>query len=74
MPRLNVLIERGEVCHSLCAKTMFYESVVADPNDIEHSTPNGPFWCAQTQSLIGPDGKIADLEVCRPGRGCCQTA
>ena len=31
---------------------------------------------AVTQSLIGPDGKFADTEACRAGRGrgCCQTA
>jgi hypothetical protein len=75
MPRLNILIERGEMCHSLRSKTMFYQSVVEDPANTEHS-PEGPFWCAETQSLIGPDGKIADAEACKPGsgRGCCETA
>jgi hypothetical protein len=70
MPGLNVLIERGEVCHRLCAKTMFYESVIPG-DDAERSGPAGPFWCARTQSLVGPDGKFAELETCRPGRACC---
>jgi hypothetical protein len=73
--RLNILIARGEVCHRLSAKTLFYESVVNDPSETVHSA-EGPFWCAVTQSLIGPDGKFADTEACRAGRGrgCCQTA
>jgi hypothetical protein len=70
MPALNVLIERGEVCHSLRAKTMFYESVVEEPG-ADAAEPAGPFWCGRTQSLIGPDGGFAELETCRPGRGCC---
>lgn len=54
---------------------LFYESVVNDPGETVHSA-EGPFWCAVTQSLIGPDGKFADTEACRAGRGrgCCQTA
>ena len=43
--RLNILIARGEVCHRLSAKTLFYESVVNDPSETVHSA-EGPFWCA----------------------------
>ncbi len=70
MPNLSVLIQKGEVCQCLRAKTLFYE----DPDEQRPSTPEGPFWCARTQSLLGPDGQVADAESCRPGRTCCETA
>lgn len=38
------------------------------------SEAEGPFWCLHTQSLLGPDGKIVELESCRPGRSCCETS
>lgn len=69
MPSLNVLIRVGEVCQCLRYKKMFYE----DENAESGYLPDGPFWCAQTQSLLGPDGQVADAESCRPGRGCCET-
>ena len=28
------------------------------------------FWCVHTQAVIGPDGKVAEPEVCKPGRLC----
>jgi hypothetical protein len=75
MPTLRVLIEGGQVCNCLRTKTMFHESVVPNPtNPFPDQEPKGPFWCAITQSLLGPDGAHADADACRPGRGCCQTA
>lgn len=85
MPALNVLIERGDVCQCLRAKTLFYQpagpevlgvsgSAFAAEHASETGLPEGPFWCALTQSLTGPDGQIADAESCRPGRSCCETA
>ena len=71
MPSLSVLIQRGEVCRCLRAKTLFYE--LPDPEQ-DSAGPQGPFWCAETQSLLGPDGQVADAESCRPGRSCCETA
>jgi len=65
---LNLLIQNGEVCQCLRAKTMFYQV-----EGEEAGSDHGPFWCAQTQSLIGPDGQVADMERCRPGRSCCET-
>ncbi len=78
MPSLNDLIAQGVVCHCLRAKTMFYEPVV--PNAMlevhdEHgvsSQPSGPFWCARTQTVLGPDGGLVEADLCRPGRTCCQ--
>jgi hypothetical protein len=79
MPSLNVLIQTGEVCRCLREKKMFYETPGATISGgmeiVTASTgPDGPFWCAQTQSLLGPDGQVADAESCRPGRSCCEIA
>ena len=76
MPSLNVLIQNGEVCQCLRTKTMFYQVDDRSAGSDEHhvSDTEGPFWCAHTQSLIGPDGQMASDERCRPGRGCCETA
>lgn len=70
MPSLNVLIEKGEVCQCLRAKAMFYHT----PGEEPAGSPEGPFWCALTQSLLGPDGQVTDAGSCRPGRSCCETA
>ena len=68
MASLDILIQRGEVCHRLRTKTMFYET------EDDTSGQEGPCWCVLTQSLQGPDGEIADPNHCRPGRSCCETA
>jgi hypothetical protein len=79
-PTLRLLIQTGEVCKCLRAKTLFYEvdeqAVDPDSGYVLYSGMNGPFWCAVTQGLQGPDGKIASIEHCgsASGRGCCETA
>jgi hypothetical protein len=70
MASLNELIRSGEICRSLRSKKLFYQDE-ASASDVLNA---GPFWCTRTQSLLGPDGKIAGAEECRPGRGCCETA
>lgn len=67
MPNLQVLIERGEVCCCLREKTLFYQTGEETPD-----VPEGPFWCGQTQSVVGPDGELVGAERCRPGRSCCE--
>lgn len=69
-PSLNFLIATGEICLSVRSKKLFYQSG-ENASDARNAAP---FWCSRTQSLIGPDGKIAGLEECRPGRPCCKTA
>lgn len=69
-PSLRALIQTGEVCHSLRSKKLFYET----EGEESPATHAGPFWCSRTQAIYGPDGKSADVESCRPGRGCCKTA
>jgi hypothetical protein len=81
MPSLTALIQNATVCHCLREKKMFYEGSDAPANSMDiitaaekaASMPTGPFWCAQTQSLLGPDGHFANAEKCRPGRSCCET-
>jgi hypothetical protein len=79
---LKTLIQTGQVCKCLRAKTLFYD--VGEIGSPEENNPqyamysglNGPFWCVITQGLQGPDGKIASLEACcgGSGRSCCETA
>lgn len=80
---LKRMIQTGEVCHRLRAKTLFYDvgeiepTVENDPHHYEmYSGLNGPFWCVITQGLQGPDGKIASIENCTSGCGrtCCETS
>ena len=83
MPSLNALINAGLICQCLREKKMFYQPEdlgapetidILPPEERSAEQPQGPFWCAQTQSLLGPDGQIADFESCRPGRSCCETS
>jgi hypothetical protein len=69
MDSLTILLQKGEICRCLRSKTMFYET-----DDQQGAESSGPFWCSQTQSLIGPDGAVADLQRCRRGRSCCEAA
>lgn len=76
MGKLSVLIARGEVCSCMRSKQMFFETL--DPEDglefreANDTLPHGPFWCVQTQSMIGADGGLVSVTKCRLGRGCCQ--
>ncbi len=87
MSTLNELIASGAVCRCLRSKTLFYqvegpgpsppgrdEGLVPSEVEGEPAGTDGPFWCLHTQSLLGPDGKIVELESCRPGRSCCETS
>ena len=74
MALLPSLIAKGEVCCCLRAKTMFYDTPDHDHPESLEAQKYGPFWCAMTQSVIGPDGKTVGLEDCREARGCCRMA
>jgi hypothetical protein len=82
MPSITQLIQSGTVCLRLREKQMFYEGheVSAESSmDIIPATersasmPSGPFWCAKTQSLLGPDGGFVGTDTCKPSRSCCET-
>ena len=75
MARLSTLIPSGEVCCSLRNKQLFYDTDDHDRLDPHHPNEvHGPFWCTLTQSVLGPDGKVADVDSCRNGRTCCKIA
>ena len=67
---LNMLIRRGEVCKCLRSKKLFYQT----EEDASPAANAAPFWCQKTQSVLGPDGVVAELGECRPGRKCFETA
>jgi hypothetical protein len=82
MPTLTGLIQSGAVCHCLREHKMFYQGgevspsrnmEIISPAEKAATMPAGPFWCARTQSLLGPDGGFANTENCRAGRSCCET-
>jgi len=58
---------RTQVCRRLRWKGMFVEAAhdptVPAANDIY-------CWCNHTMTCLGPDGKVADRDNCRPGRTC----
>jgi hypothetical protein len=56
-----------EYCHRLRCKEMFID--MGEPFDLKNSG-SGIYWCAHTQTCLGPDGQIAHLEPCKPGRSC----
>lgn len=69
MPPLRVLIEKGELCQRLAEKRLFYQT----PGDETDIAGAGPFWCARTQGIYGPDGGLVDTRTCKPGRECFET-
>ena len=63
---LNVLSER---CGSLRWKGMFVDV------QQDHSVPDSGdhiYWCVHTQSIMGPDGQVADGDICNATRSCYQ--
>ncbi len=57
----------NERCRFLHHKEMFYET---EDRPAGHRSGNELYWCAQTQTCLGPDGQMVDDRNCRPGRGC----
>lgn len=55
------------VCRRLRAKGMFIDvesdATVPDMSD-------GFVWCTHSMNCLGPDGRVADRDTCRPGRAC----
>jgi hypothetical protein len=49
------------------AKGMFID---VEPDLSIPSMSDGFVWCTHTMNCLGPDGKVADQETCRPGRSC----
>ena len=60
-------VSTDQQCRCLRSKGMFIE---AEPDPTVSHTSDGFFWCTHTMNCLGPDGRAADREDCRPGRGC----
>ena len=56
-----------ETCRCLRWKGMLID---AEPDPTVPLSNDRNFWCVHTQTCIGPDGKLAQPESCKPGRGC----
>jgi hypothetical protein len=54
-------------CRRLRCKEMFVE--IETPLHPAQSG-SGIYWCNHTQNCLGPDGEVADVENCKPGRTC----
>ena len=58
----------GQICCLHLRWKGIYVDVEPDP-----SIPNmrdGLFWCSQTMTCLGPDGRVASEGHCCDGRGC----
>jgi hypothetical protein len=62
---------RPNLCAALRWKGMF---IWAERDPTVQPSNTGIFWCLHTQTSLGPDGKLAEPEVCSASeRGChCQ--
>ena len=54
-------------CRRLRSKEMFIDAP-SDPTSPRHHS--GHYWCVHSQNVLGPDGKVANEDDCRPGRSC----
>jgi hypothetical protein len=60
--------ERAGLCSALHWKSQYIWSA---PDPTVPRSGDGLFWCAMTQTCIGPDGKLAEPGNCCSGeRGC----
>ena len=59
---------RPGVCSNLHSKSLY---VWAEPDETVPRSNEGLFWCALTQTCIGPDGKLAEPgNCCSSDRNC----
>jgi hypothetical protein len=59
-----------EICRRLRSKGMFID---AEPDPNIPGTSDGFYWCTHTMNCLGPDGKVADKQQCKSGRGCFES-
>jgi len=61
-------IHNPNLCSSLRWKSQF---ILAESDPSVPPSNDGLFWCIQTQTCIGPDGKLAEPGKCSsPFRSC----
>ena len=54
-------------CRRLRWKEMFVD---AEAYSHPAQSGSGIYWCNHTQNCLGPDGELAEVESCKPGRSC----
>lgn len=60
--------DRQDLCHCLRWKGQF---ILSEPDPTVPACHDGIFWCECTQSVIGPDGQLAEPgNCCATGRKC----
>lgn len=57
---------KHKLCKYLRSKEMFYDA----PAEQDDEFSSGIFWCSNTETCLGPDGKPVDDETCGSGRQC----
>ena len=69
-PKINV----GVHCLKIRTKGMYVQAIV-DPDEATFYDKYEAswYWCATTQTGFGPDGEPVRPDMCRGGRGCCQS-
>jgi len=64
----------GVHCLSIRHKQMYTTSVPNPGEDKFYDAYDAAaYWCAHTQTGFGPDGDPVRPDVCRAGRGCCES-
>lgn len=57
--------------HEVCRLLLWKEKFIEAENDPTVQPSNSQiYWCSETQVCLGPDGKVASPEDCKPGRSC----
>jgi hypothetical protein len=56
-------------CEGLRWKGMFIETADGDDPTVPLSNSR-IYWCVFTQNCLGPDGEVADEDVCTASRSC----
>ena len=63
-----LIVQQDARCRGLLSKGLYINAGLPPG---EEATGDGNFWCRRTQTIIGPDEKLCDLETCcDPTRTC----
>ena len=55
-------------CKHIYSKEMFYET---ERETVDYGSRI--YWCGHTQTSIGADAKVCDMEHCNPARSCFES-
>lgn len=58
-------------CKHLRTKKMYIPAEYTQPGRIADSE-TACYWCVCTARELGPDGGLVHLDLCTPGRNCCE--